>query len=154
MNLELTFREALRADLPRLVELLADDELGSTREVLSCPLNPRYMSVFDHIVEDGNNELVVAELGEEIVGMLQITFIPNLTYIGSWRCLIEGVRVHKLYKGKKLGTALFHWAIARAKAKNCAIVQLTSDKKRPDAIKFYEGLGFISSHEGLKLRLK
>ncbi len=152
--MKISFRKALEADLPRLVKMLADDQLGSTREDMAQPLNSRYISMFDKISKDPNNELIVAEINNEIVGMLQITFIPYLTHTGSWRCLIEGVRVHKLHRGKKTGTKLMHWAIDRAKEKGCTILQLTSDKKRPDAIRFYETLGFISSHEGFKLKIK
>jgi ribosomal protein S18 acetylase RimI-like enzyme len=153
IQLELSFREALKDDLPRLVKMLGEDQLGSTREDISQPLNSRYTSIFDQIAKDQNNELIVAEVNEEIVGMLQITFIPYLTHTGSWRCLIEGVRVHKLHRGKSFGTKLINWAIARAKERGCGIVQLTSDKKRSEAIRFYESLGFVSSHEGLKLKL-
>lgn len=153
IELELSFREAVEGDLPRLVTMLGQDQLGVTREDLSQPLNPRYTLVFDQITKDRNNELIVAEVNEEIVGMLQITFIPYLTHIGSWRCLIEGVRVHQLHRGKSFGTKLINWAIARAKERGCGIVQLTSDKKRSDAIRFYKRLGFVPSHEGLKLNL-
>ena len=85
--------------------------------------------------------------------MLQLTFIPYLTHIGSWRCLIEGVRIHHKHRGKGLGTDFFKWAIERAKEKKCSILQLTSDKLRPDALRFYEGLGFKSTHEGFKMKL-
>jgi GNAT superfamily N-acetyltransferase len=132
--------------------MLAEDQLGSTREDVSQSLNPRYTSIFDQIAKDQNNELIVAEVDEEIVGMLQITFIPYLTHTGSWRCLIEGVRVHKLQRGKSIGKKLINWEIAQAKERGCGIVQLTSDKKRSEAISFYESLGFVSSHEGLKLK--
>ena len=86
--------------------------------------------------------------------MLQLTFIPYLTHIGSWRCLIEGVRIHTKYRGQGLGTEFFEWAIERAKAKNCNIIQLTSDKQRTDALRFYESLGFEATHEGFKLKLE
>ncbi len=152
-QLDLLFRQALQSDLPNLVKMLADDQLGSKREDLSQPPNARYLSIYKIITEDQNNELIVAEINHEIVGMLQITFIPYLTHIGSWRCLIEGVRIHKLHRGKGLGAKLFNWAIGRAKEKGCSIVQLTSDKQRPDAIKFYQKVGFIASHEGLKLKI-
>ena len=85
--------------------------------------------------------------------MLQLTFIPYLTHIGSWRCLIEGVRVHKAHRGKGLGTQFFKWAIARAKQRQCHMVQLTSNKERVDALRFYQNLGFEASHEGFKLQL-
>ena len=83
--------------------------------------------------------------------MLQLTYIPYLTYIGSWRCLIEGVRIHSGYRGQGLGRRLFEWAIQRAKERNCRLLQLTSDKTRGDALRFYESLGFVASHEGFKL---
>ena len=147
------FREANARDLPRLVAMLADDELGARREDSSQPLNSGYRSAFDAIDRDPNNALIVAEIDESIVGMLQLTFIPYLTYIGSWRCLIEGVRVHPDYRGRGLGTTLVEWAIEAARKRQCRIVQLTSDKQRRDALRFYEALGFVASHEGFKLRL-
>ena len=119
----------------------------------SEPLNQSYLTAFDHITSDPNNELVIAEIKKGLVGMLQLTYIPYLTYIGSWRCLIEGVRIHKEFRGKGVGSRLLEWAVIRAKEKHCTIVQLTSDKQRPDAIKFYESLGFQPSHVGLKLQI-
>jgi len=157
LPLKLSFRKAKVADLKLLVNLLADDELGQQREYTSSPLNMAYRQSFEQITIDPNNELIVVEQDQTkpiIVGMLQLTFIPYLTHIGSWRCLVEGVRIHKDYRGLGLGTEFFQWAINRAKEKNCAIIQLTSDKKRPDAIRFYEKLGFSASHEGFKLKLK
>ncbi len=88
-----------------------------------------------------------------VVGVLQITYIPYLTYQGSWRALIEGVRIDKSHRAGGLGSMLVLEAIERAKQKNCRLVQLTSDKARPEAIQFYEKLGFTASHEGLKLKL-
>jgi GNAT superfamily N-acetyltransferase len=151
--MKLIFREAAITDLGSLVNLLADDDLGKQREVTSIPSNETYLNNFKQIAADPNNELIVVETDQEksiIVGMLQLTFIPYLTHIGSWRCLIEGVRI---YRGDGLGTEFFEWAINRAKIKNCNIIQLTSDKQRPDAIRFYEKLGFIASHEGFKMKL-
>jgi ribosomal protein S18 acetylase RimI-like enzyme len=149
--MDLAFRNATEKDLTTLVQMLGDDKLGSTREDLSTPINSRYIEAFKHINSDPNNELIVAFLNEDIVGMLQLTFIPYLTYIGSWRCLIEGVRIHSEYRGKSLGRKLFEWSIKRAQQRNCRLIQLTSDKTRADAIKFYESLGFVASHEGFKL---
>jgi GNAT superfamily N-acetyltransferase len=148
---EYRFREAQSDELVFLVEMLADDELGRTRESPGTPLESGYIAAFESIQKDPNNELIVCESGGELLGMLQITFIPYLTYIGNWRALIEGVRVSSSQRGKGIGGKLFEWAIERAKEKGCLIVQLTSDKKRPDAIRFYEQLGFKASHEGMKL---
>ena len=133
--------------------MLADDKLGMQREDISEPLNQAYLSAFNNICTDTNNDLIVVEIDNKIVGMLQLTFIPYLTHIGSWRCLIEGVRIHKNFRNQGLGTRFFEWAINRAREKGCTMVQLTSDKQRPDAIRFYESLGFGATHEGFKLNL-
>ncbi len=151
--MNLNFRQARRDDLAGLVQMLADDKLGSSREDSSEPINPRYMETFGDIEQDPNNELIVVENEGELVGMLQLTFIPYLTHIGSRRCLIESVRIHSNFRGLGLGSTLIKWAIKRAKQRNCSIVQLTSDKQRPDALKFYQSLDFVASHEGFKLNL-
>lgn len=152
--MHLLFREATRADLPTLINMLATDKLGALREDTTTPLNKAYDAAFNAIDIDPNNELIVVEASGTIVGMLQLTFIPYLTYIGSWRCLVEGVRIHQNFRGQGLGTQLFTWVIHRAQEKGCKLVQLTSDKQRPDALKFYESLGFQATHEGFKLKLK
>ena len=151
--METQFRIACREDLEAIVKLLANDPLGAVREDTTIPLNNAYWSAFSAIEEDPNNELIVVESEGQVVGMLQCTFIPYLTHTGSWRCLIEGVRIHENYRGCGLGEKMFEHAIERAKQKGCKLVQLTSDKQRPDAIRFYEKLGFKSSHEGFKLAL-
>lgn len=151
---EIAFRKATRNDLPAIVEMLADDPLGATREAFRTPLPESYCRAFDAIARDPNNELVVAEKRGDVVGVLQITFIPYLTYQGGWRALIEGVRVSSKVRSSGIGRQLFEWAIERARQRGCHVVQLTSDKKRPDAIRFYEGLGFVASHEGMKLHLQ
>ncbi|WP_298774828.1 GNAT family N-acetyltransferase [uncultured Shewanella sp.] len=149
----LLFRQAERKDIDCLVQMLFDDPLGRLREDSQMPLNPQYLSAFEAIIKDDNNELIIVEDKGDVLGMLQLTFIPYLTHIGSWRCLIEGVRVHKAHRGKGLGTLFFEWAIERAKQRKCNMVQLTSNKSRVDALRFYESLGFQASHEGFKLSL-
>ncbi len=146
-------RQAVATDLPLLVAMLADDKLGAQREDTSQPLNSNYRAAFDAIDRDPNNALVLAEINQLIVGMLQLTFIPYLTHVGSWRCLIEGVRVHRDCRGQGLGTILIEWSIEEARKRQCRIIQLTSDKQRPEAIKFYRSMGFEDTHEGFKLRL-
>jgi mannose-6-phosphate isomerase-like protein (cupin superfamily)/GNAT superfamily N-acetyltransferase len=150
---ETRFRPALCADLPRIVGMLADDALGAQREANRDPLPAGYGRAFDAIDSDPNNELVVAEIDAQVVGVLQLTFIPGITYQGGWRALIEGVRVASGHRTGGIGRQLLEWAIERARQRGCGLVQLTSDKSRPDAIRFYQGLGFSASHEGLKLRL-
>lgn len=148
-----TFRRATRSDVPDIVRMLADDPLGSKREAYESPLPEAYYSAFEAIDADPNNELVVACTDNRVIGVLQLTFIPYLTYRGSWRALIEGVRLDGSVRSRGIGQQLFEWAIERARQRGCHMVQLTSDKARPDAIRFYERLGFVASHEGLKLRL-
>ena len=133
--------------------MLADDPLGAKREAYGSPLPQRYYDAFDAIGRDANNELVVAVLDTRVVGVMQLTFIPYLTYRGGWRALIEGVRIDASVRSGGAGRRMIEWAIDRAKARGCHMVQLTSDKTRPDAIRFYESLGFVASHEGMKLHL-
>jgi GNAT superfamily N-acetyltransferase len=149
----LSFRRAARTDVPEIVRLLADDTLGAKRERYELPLPAGYFAAFNAIDSDLNNELVVACLDDRVVGVLQLTFIPYLTYQGSWRALIEGVRVDSGARSTGIGKALFEWAIARSRERGCRLVQLTTDKSRPDAKRFYEALGFVASHEGMKLPL-
>lgn len=150
----LSFRLATRRDLDDIVRMLADDALGAKRETYASPLPEAYRRAFETIDNDPNNELVVATLGGRVVGVLQVTFIPYITYRGGWRALIEGVRVDSSVRSGGVGKRMFEWAIERARQKGCHMVQLTSDKSRPDAIRFYENLGFVATHEGLKLHLK
>ncbi len=149
----LSFREAESRDVETLVGMLADDELGRQREQFADPIPDVYRAAFAAIDTDPNNELIVAEREGAVVGMLQLTFIPYLTYVGGWRALIEGVRVKASARGSGVGNAMFTWAISRARERGCHVVQLTTDKRRPDALRFYEKLGFAASHEGMKLHL-
>ena len=147
------FRRARRCDLPEIVRMLADDKWGSQRENYTSPLPESYLLAFDAIDRDSNNELVVAESAGTVVGVLQLTFIPYLTYCGGWRALIEGVRVDRNVRSIGIGRKLVAWAIERAKQRGCHMVQLTSDKKRQEAIRLYEEMGFVPTHAGLKLHL-
>lgn len=149
----LAFRCARRDELSTLVRMLADDPLGARREAWSEPLPPTYVAAFEEIDKDPNNELVVAVAGDRVVGMLQLTFIPYLTYQGRSRALIEGVRVHSEARSKGVGAAMVEWAIERSRSRGCVMVQLTTDRAREDALRFYERLGFVPSHHGMKLHL-
>lgn len=150
--MDITIRPAAKRDLSSIVEMLADDELGRTREDFRDPLPESYLTAFKNISEDKNQELMVVESdGSEIVGTFQLSFIPYINYCGGIRAQIESVHVKASHRGMGLGKKMFEWAIARAKQKQARILQLTSDKKRPEAIKFYKNLGFHASHEGLKM---
>ena len=153
MNESIQVRPATYNDLSRIIEMLADDPLGKQREHFTTPLSQSYNQAFHTIDKDPNNELIVAQKGNDVVGVLQLTFIPYLTYKGSWRLLIEGVRVDSRFRGCGIGRKLFHYAIEKAKQKKCIMVQLTTDKSRIDTHRFYESLGFKATHEGMKLHL-
>ena len=149
----ISFRKAARDDLSAIVALLADDDIGQSREVISEPPDVRYVDAFDAINRDENQLLMVAEESNVVVGCLQLTFIPGLSRTGMWRGQIESVRTARSKRVSGLGRKMFEYAIEECRARGCGLVQLTSDKGRPDAIRFYEGLGFEDSHEGMKLKL-
>ncbi|ADB39252.1 GNAT family N-acetyltransferase [Spirosoma linguale] len=148
------FRKATQEDIPIIVQMLADDALGQIREDFKMPLPNSYYQAFVNIENDPNQELVVVEneLGETI-GTLQLSFIQYLTYKGGIRAQIEAVRIHKNHRGEGIGKKFFMWAIERSKQRGAHLLQLTTDKQRPDALLFYESLGFKATHEGMKLHL-
>lgn len=147
----LEFREAQQSDLPAIIKLLSDDPFGTTRDGLQHI--SAYEAAFRAIRAQEGNTLIVATIGEEIVGVLQLTLIPGLSRAGMLRAQIESVRVSSQHRGQRIGRALFQHAIEQAREAGCGMVQLTSDKQRTDALSFYENLGFQASHEGLKLLL-
>ena len=144
-------RRARRQDVAAIVALYADDKLGAARET-TAQLDPYYIA-FDEIIEDANQELMVAELDGAVVGTFQLTFIRHLSHGGSKVAQIEAVRIAAPLRGQGLGEEMMRWAIERARAAGCARVQLTSNKERSEAHRFYERLGFRRSHEGFKLYL-
>lgn len=148
--MDVTMRAAEAADLPAILRLLADDPLGKNRETA---VDAPYQAAFAAIAADPNQEVVVAELDGRVVGCFQLSFIPGLSRRGAWRAQIESVRIDSALRGRGAGQAMMDWAIARARARGCALVQLTTDKRRPDAHRFYARLGFVASHEGMKLEL-
>lgn len=150
---QIIFRAARLADLPAIVGLLADDPLGSQRETLTSPLDESYLAAFRTIEADRNQRLVVAVEGETVIGTLQISFIPGIARRGAWRGQIEAVRVAAPFRSTGVGERIFEWAISACRERGCRLVQLTTDKSRPDAHRFYEKLGFVASHEGYKLAL-
>lgn len=150
-------RPATRADLPQILQLLADDRLGANREDTS-DMAP-YERAFEAIDDDPAHLLVVGELlgaGEAsgpVVATFQLSFIPGLSRRGSWRSQIEAVRVAARLRGHGIGAAMVIWAAGESRRRGCSLMQLTTDKSRKDAHRFYERLGFAASHEGMKLTL-
>jgi GNAT superfamily N-acetyltransferase len=149
---DVVIRRATLDDVPAIIAMLADDPLGATRES-PADLSP-YQRAFGAIDADPNQLLVVADRNDEVIGTLQLTFIPGLSRQGATRALVEAVRVAAPARSTGLGTTLMEWSIAEARARGCVVLQLTSDKTRTDAHRFYtDRLGFTNSHEGFKLAL-
>jgi len=146
-------RPALREDLPAIVALLADDVLGARRERPGLPLASGYLAAFEAIERDPDCELLVACRGAQVIGTMQLDFTPGLSRQGAWRATIEAVRVAAGERSRGTGRAMIEWGIARARSRGCRIVQLASDRSRVDAHRFYERLGFVASHLGMKLEL-
>jgi len=158
----ISFRDARREDVPEIVAMLADDFLGAAREAAGAAgaeggadaeLDEAYWTAFGQIESDPRNRLIVAESDGKVAGTLQLTLLPGLSRHGMLRAQIEAVRVAAWTRGQGLGRQMIEWAVAEARRSGCGLVQLTSDKRRADAIRFYESLGFEATHEGLKLPL-
>jgi len=151
--MDVTVRTATRDDVPVIVRLLADDALGAQRELLEDPVASVYLQAFDEMASQPGNDLLVAERDDKVIGCLQLTIISGLSRRGARRAQIEGVRVSSSHRGEKVGEQLVLAAIARARARGCGLVQLTSDVSRLDARRFYERFGFKATHIGMKLTL-
>jgi GNAT superfamily N-acetyltransferase len=154
MTESLTFRLATRTDLPEIVRMLADDELGRQRERYEDPIPDCYYAAFKQIDGNPTFELIVAEMDGRIVGTLHLIFIPSLSFQGGLRAQIESVRVDEPLRGQGIGKQMMEWVIERAHQRGAHVVQLTTHNTRTDAHRFYERLGFKGSHLGMKISLK
>ena len=150
---EFIIRRAIIEDLPAIVRMLADDELGQTREDISTPLNQNYLSAFETIDKNSQCELLVVEYQENIIGTAQVDYLTCISYQGACRAQIENVRIDKNYRSQGLGQKFISAIIDKARNHGCHFVQLTTNKQRHAAKRFYEKLGFKASHEGMKLVL-
>jgi ribosomal protein S18 acetylase RimI-like enzyme len=146
-------RAATRADLPAIVALLADDQLGAAREEASDPLPASYMKAFDAMEAQPGNELYVATIDHQVVGCLQLIVVPGLSYRGATHAQIEGVRVSSAYRNRGIGEQIVRMSIDRARALGCSMMQLSTNLSRRDAHRFYERLGFKATHAGMKLSI-
>jgi ribosomal protein S18 acetylase RimI-like enzyme len=154
MSKNLTFRKAQLADLPDIIEMLADDFLGKSREEFLNPLPDFYLKAFEEINQSSENFLLVVDTKEKsVVATMQMTFTSHLVRQASKRLTIEALRVHKNFRSQKIGEAMMNFAISEAKKRGCKIVQFTTDKERGDAHRFYEKLGFQATHLGFKKHL-
>jgi GNAT superfamily N-acetyltransferase len=150
---QMLFRDAEFTDLPIILELLADDALGQIRDPVSSQSNSVYQQAFQAIHDDPNQRLIVASVSGSVVGVFQLTFIPGLSRGGAWRGQIEAVRVASRFRTQGIGKAMIGHAIGLCRERHCKLVQLTSDKQRGEAHRFYGQLGFVASHEGFKFVL-
>lgn len=153
---QVIFRGATRADVPAILELLADDDIARSRQPESAlpeSVDAALWAAFEAIDADPRNELIVADEDGAVVGTCQLTFTPSLSRRGTERMTIEAVRVRGDLRGRGVGRAMMAWSLARARERGCGLVQLTTDKRRTDAHRFYAALGFEASHEGFKLAL-
>ena len=150
---KILFRDATAADLPAIIALLAEDTLGEKREDPTLPLDPGYEAGFAAIKSDPAQRLIVAEIGNRMVGTMQLSTIPGIAFRGAWRGQIEAVRIASDMRGRGLGEQLIEYAIEQFRAGGCKFVQLTSHKSRDGAHRFYERLGWTRSHDGFKLSL-
>lgn len=149
---DLVFRDATLADIPALERLMEEDEIGNARDPVMTT-REGHARALTEIDVDANNRLFVAERDGEVVGTYQLTVIPGIARRGNWRGLVESVRVARSARGGGIGAAMMEHAIALCRARGCHVVQLTSDLNRPDAHRFYRGLGFVATHAGFKLHL-
>jgi GNAT superfamily N-acetyltransferase len=147
------FRLARRADLPSIVRMLADDDLGSQREQYEHPLPESYYLAFEQIEDDPNHELIVAERNGEVIGTLHLMFLPSISFQGGLRAQVESVRVDKRFQSQGIGSEMMKWTMERAKQRGAHVVQLTTHQTRVDAHRFYEKLGFKKSHVGMKMNI-
>lgn len=151
--MSLGFRRATRDDLPAIIQMIADDQIGQKGEDASVPLNPAYLAAFEAIQRDDNQFLAVAERDGQVIGCLQLTFIPGISRMGMWRGNIESVRVAESLRGQGIGRKFFEWAIGMCRERGCKLVQLMMNKSRLDAGRFYQSLGFTPHHDGMRLDL-
>ncbi|NOK38049.1 GNAT family N-acetyltransferase [Corallococcus exercitus] len=146
----ITFRHATATDLPAILTLLADDAIAQSRTGYTEEVVPAVHAAFKEITDDPNNELIVGEQEGQVIATLQLTYIPGLSRGGMRRALVEAVRVRADLRGQRIGEALMVDAMERARARGCGLMQLTTDKRRHEAHRFYARLGFVASHEGMK----
>ena len=151
---DVVLEEATADDLPALIDLLADDMLGASRDGIRTDEDRRrYERAFAAIDDDPAHLLVVGRREGQVVATLQLIVTPSLSRRGAFRAVIESVRVSSSLRSQGVGGALVRWAVEEAGRRGCEMVQLSSDKQRTDAHRFYERLGFECSHEGFKLML-
>jgi GNAT superfamily N-acetyltransferase len=149
----LTYRAARPEDLPLIVGLIVEDSVVATNDDPADALHGDYTAALAAIDADPNQEMIVVEQDGAPIGCFQLSYLPGLMRRGMWRGQIEVVHVSETHRNRGLGSQMMKWALERCRERGCRMVQLTSNKKRLDAHRFYERLGFAKSHEGFKYYL-
>lgn len=149
----LTFRDAVAADLPMIIAMLAEEQIGGRKDDPGEPLDAVYLAAFEAIDRDPRQRLIVAELDGAIVGTMQLSWLPGLLNRGAVRGQIEAVRIAADRRSLGLGAAMIGWAVELFRESGCFMAQLTSNNDRDAAHRFYERLGWKKSHAGFKLFL-
>lgn len=144
----LVIRKAVLSDLPRILALLVDDDLGKLSDVA---VNDHHRASFRAIDSDANQFLAVGQIAGDVVATLQLTFVPGLSRNGMRRALVEAVRVERPLRGRGLGAQMMRWALETSAKEGCGMVQLLMDKRRTESGRFYENLGFKRSHDGFRI---
>lgn len=151
---QVCFRNAQASDLAQIIAMLNDDEIAREREAAATEsVLTTQLSAFEAINDDPNHELIVGTINAEVIAVLQLSYLPGLTYNGGWRAQIEGVRVARSRQAQGIGRQLLAHAVICARRRECVLVQLTTDRRREQALAFYARMGFVPSHVGMKLRL-
>lgn len=150
---DLTIRPARAGDIPAVVALLAEDEIGHRPDRADPDLMPVYQAAFARILVSGATRLFVAESGGRVIGTYQMTLSPGLLDLGLVRAYVEAVQVAADARGNGIGAALMAHAEATARESGAGRIELGSNRARTAAHRFYERLGFRHSHAGFKLRL-
>jgi len=147
-------RRATERDLPEVVRLFATPDVGNAKnEIVSDPVHPAYVDALRSMTGDPNNALLVADVDGRVAGVFQLTIIQHVANTGAKIAQIENVVVHPELRGRGIGEKMMRWAIDEARRRGCFRIQLTTNKIRKRAHAFYERLGFVASHEGMKLLL-
>ncbi|WP_338240545.1 GNAT family N-acetyltransferase [Aurantiacibacter hainanensis] len=149
----LTYREATEADLTFLDALIGQDEVAARRDGIPPDNDAQQREAIRAIAADPNHELWIVESEGAPVASFHLSYLPGVSRQGAWRGQIESVRVAKDVRGQGTGEAMMRWAIERCRDRGCGVVQLTSDRQREAAHRFYERLGFRPTHTGFKLKL-
>lgn len=146
-------RVATRDDVPGMMRLLRTELPHSLDLATSGENDPRYLEAFERVSADQNQLLIVATMKERVVGATQMTMIPYVAYGGGWIGHIEAFAVDPFVRRQGVGARLVAFAVDAARARGCFRLQLTSNKRRSEAHRFYERVGFVASHEGFKMML-